>query len=1138
MGVWLICHGWKVFVYAKYGNICKLIPDFMNKALILDGMSSNNSHHTSSSLRIYQASAGSGKTFRLAGDYLRLLFSDPLKYRHILAVTFTHKATSEMKTRILEELNALSGSAKSGYLEELRAATGMGEGQIREKAGQILRLILHDYSRFSVGTIDSFFQRILQQFAREIGMPGGYTVELNTDRVLDEAIDRMISSLSSDILLRNWLTDFALERIGDGQSWDIIGLVRQLGTELFRESYQAIERSRFKMYEDKGKLKEAIARLRKTKNHFETRLRSIAGEALEIIALHDLQTSDFKFASGSFANYFNRMMALKELEPGSRTRSAPDNAEDWITKGSPQEKAIRHAYENGLNDRLKEAIEHYDSHHAEYNTACLVLQHIYITGILTDLDAHIRSFLKDDRLFLLADAGHFLRRIIGPEEVPFIYERTGNRFRHFMIDEFQDTSHFQWENFLPLVSNSLSENHNNLLVGDVKQSIYRWRNSDWHILASEIFRQFPEDRIEKVPLDTNWRSLRNIVGFNNAFFSSAANILQKHYESEAPDQGNNNTQPNRSLINAYQGLEQKLPGNGDREGGYVRISFHDKKNDEEAVLSEIPLWLEKLQDAGFRPGRVAILVRWNKEGVKVVRSVLDYIEQGKGKKGYSYLLASGESLMLRTALTVQFIMAVLRHIMNPADKVNSAHLGLLYYRYILGENNQPEILEGLLTSAGKNTGGENQVVTGILEDLKSKLEMTGNWSLYEQVERIVQVFELNRFENETPFLLSFQDVVMDFQKQHSGDIYSFLKWWDERGSSDSSLRLSEDELAFRIFTIHKAKGLEFDAVLVPFCKWGLGHERSHLLWCATKGLPFDQPGVVGVNYSEKMASSGFSPEYWEERMNACVDNLNLLYVAFTRAIKALIVWVQMPSKGKSLTHTGVLVYQVLTMREGNQSTHPGVPFVDIPSGFRNEENVFETGTLSCGPDERQPEAGINPFVPEIKITAPPHSRLRLRQESLDYFVLTGSTAGEQVNRGRILHELFERISTPAEVEKVLQSMSREGRIRKEDIDQMKNDVSGWLSHEKAQEWFSPEWEVKAEAGIYLPGGGERRPDRVLIKGKHAIVVDYKFGEAEEDKYIKQVRHYARLLLEMGYTPVEGYIWYVTLGKVVPVQVDK
>ena len=433
-------------------------------------------------LTIYNASAGSGKTYTLTGIYLSSIFRSRYNYRKILAVTFTNKATAEMKSRILENLHKLSSGDRSEYLTDLMAGTGRPEEWIRKEAGEILNLILHDFSRFSVSTIDSFFQRILRAFAREAGLHSGFNIELDIEIWLNAAIDEMISSAASDRQLKDWLISYAISNIDREKSWNLKSGIQHLAWELFNEKFRMLSKPELSKLEDKKFLSDYIGKLKGITSSFEKYLKESGRKSSDLIAKYQL-ADDVFYRKGQGIPRFVRLLASGEIpEPNSYVREIMNDPPRWTTNGINA--SLQEAIAEGLGDIIMDAIAYYDRNIVAYRTSRVITSNIYALGILTDILGNIHKLTSSENTFLLSDAGEFLRLITGGDQAPFIYEKAGNTFENFMIDEFQDTSMIQWTNFEPLISNSMAQGFDNLVVGDIKQSIYRWRNSDWKILRS------------------------------------------------------------------------------------------------------------------------------------------------------------------------------------------------------------------------------------------------------------------------------------------------------------------------------------------------------------------------------------------------------------------------------------------------------------------------------------------------------------------------------------------------------------------------------------------------------------------------------------------------------------------------------
>jgi ATP-dependent exoDNAse (exonuclease V) beta subunit len=616
-------------------------------------------------LTIYSASAGSGKTHKLAGIYLEKLFRSRLHYRRILAVTFTHKATAEMKGRILDELHRLAKGLGSLYLDDLIKTTGKSESLIRSEAGDILYSILHDYSRFSVSTIDSFYQKIIRAFARDIGLHAGFSIEIDHARILSSAISNVIESADSDQLVRKWLTMFARTNIDEGKSWDLKKSITALSGELFNEKFRLLSEDEKKKIGDKEFLVSYIKEIREIRSEFLRKIKESGSECLAYFDRFGL-TDDMFFQKGRGVPAFVRSSASGITKPpNSYVRAVNENPPKWSSGTQPP--ALGEALKAGLEKAVKEGLKFYDDNILFYNSAEQVLSNIYILGILSDVLYHVHLITRDENTFLLSDAGELIYLITSQDQAPFIYERTGNAYSNFMIDEFQDTSVIQWLNFRHLIDNSMAQGYDNLVVGDIKQSIYRWRNSDWQTL-NNLKQSSDGRRFISLPLDTNYRSCSNIIRFNNALFSVIPHLL---------DQETAGRRPETTFSELYREAVQKDPER--KSGGYVRLEFIENEGEtdwSERVLQRLPSVVEMFQDKGYRASDIGILVRDNIEGSIVLKAMITYSMECPAEKKalYNYNIVSGESLLLSNSPVVSFLVALLRVMDNRDDMISRAAL--------------------------------------------------------------------------------------------------------------------------------------------------------------------------------------------------------------------------------------------------------------------------------------------------------------------------------------------------------------------------------------------------------------------------------------------------------------------------------
>lgn len=1082
---------------------------------------------------IYQASAGSGKTYRLAFDCLRLLFRNPLTYRHILAVTFTHKATAEMKSRIIGELNKLATKKESDFRDPLCREFNLLPEEVNERAQKILMLILHDYGRFSVWTIDSFFQRVIQNFAREMGLSSGFMVELNNDRVLDEAIVHLMLEAGTNKTLRRWLVQYAEALMREGKSWKMTRQIKSLGMQLFREQFQANDQRLFEQLNNDAFITDYHDNLMAIQNKFYTRLRKAGEEAITLMQRFSLDPDDFRNRSRGLGCYLFKLFQGVIPDTWNILERSADKPEEWTARTSAKKEDIMKAYEGGMNDLVKDLLDYIHRNEPSYLTAHVILKNIYTLGILSVLSSGIRDQIRRKNLFLLSDAGKLLRRVIGNNEAPFIYEKIGSRFNHFMIDEFQDTSHFQWSNFLPLVRNSVSENHQNVVVGDVKQSIYRWRNSDWKILGREVYAAFDPGLVDTVSLDANWRSQENIIHFNNTFFSLAVNVIKEHLLKE---------KDNHSYIDArfagwlslldmaYTNVVQKVPERLPPGKGYVRIEAiagDDELTWTEAVKEQIPVWLERLQDNGYNPGETAILVRDHEKGRIILEAVAAYLAEGKGREGYTYTILSNESLFLSASSSVMIILALLRFLIRPDDRLNRAHLIHEYRKYFVGEETDDH---AWFTAMDTN----KFLTSGFLpDDFCLQIDHLRVLPLYDLAERLIHIFALGSRIEDLPYLQAFLDVLLEYQTKYASDIYSFLRWWDNGANEEYSVQLPDHQKAFRMMTIHKAKGLQFEAVLIPFCSWDFEPKSSTIMWCKPSAPPFNRMELVPVNYAAILTKTPFDEYYWNERISTYIDNLNLLYVAYTRAKTAMVVFV--PVSRQHRFNAAKVVLSAFEKATTGELACDG-SFLPLADHYNAEEGVFELGTLSTPVKQT---AVVGAEEREIRMDSLPatdyNSRVRMRMNSLEYFNLTGTGRGERVHKGKLLHEIFERIRTPDDVRASVMKSCLEGKIDTTEAEHLIREIHDLVSAKGVRDWFAEGKQLRMEAEILLPGGRTFRPDRVMITGDKAIVVDYKFGEDEAPAHHEQVKKYCQLLKEMEYPRTEGWLWYVNKNKVVRVE---
>jgi len=1067
-------------------------------------------------LSIYKASAGSGKTFALTMEYLKLLFRKEGIHRHILAVTFTNKAAGEMKHRILDSLYALSLFREGGELEEmklLREATGMDTPAIRVKSKALLKEILNDYSGFSVGTIDKFFQSVIRAFTREIGIQPAYNLELDHGRVLSLAVDRMFQELGKRKDLQRWLIRFAEERMESAASWNFRNEILTLGRQLFMEAFQSLFEHQNIEVLNKENLDLYLTDILSLEQDSQRRIKEIGTEALQRILGATLEPENFSGgASSSIGLIFKQAAEGDKPNFTDKRLKGISDPDRWLNKSDGTEK--HSLVVNELMPLLNELYLQW----VVLNTVEAVRSYFYTLGILADIWSYVREYTRERNLFLIADSSRFLKGIIGGSQVPFVYERTGSRYHHIMLDEFQDTSLFQYENFKPLLDNSLASGNENLVVGDVKQSIYRWRNSDWKILASDLEEDFRHQDLRIKKLDKNFRSSENIVRFNNTLFQLASALLGDEISMELGSSVISREEAHREeerFRRAYDDVVQNIPEPLRGTGGRVQMFLFENEEGifKDDVLKALPGWVEELQGSGIEPGQIAILVRSSRQGARVASSLLEYARQN-GKEG-NFRLISNDSLLLVQNTSVSFLVSLLRYTLQPDHVVNNALLKQLYTLL------QASVAEKSGSRFMHDLSPEELFPAGFIE----QTERLKFLPLYELSENLIEIFKLGERPEDMPYLQAFQELIMDLQRREAMGVADFLEYWEQNGDQ-KSVAVSEASNAIRIMTIHKSKGLEFKAVIVPFCDWSLTPDSrfTNILWCHTGGSGLDRIPVVPVKYKKELIHSLFASDYYRERMKSYMDNLNLLYVACTRAREQLILGLP-ASKGKGINKVNDLLEAVLDLQPGKEPCTPPL------------NNFLKDGHLDYG--ESRPPVSREELTDPWEFSDYPvnlRSRsLRIRMRNDQYFVDEAGLFRTERSFGNMMHELFSGMERLEDLPLLLDRYVQEGLVPRSERASLEELIRAKVKQPLVSEWFSGSEKVINERAILCGDSRVLRPDRVMIGAGKTTVVDFKFGEQQKPAYHRQVRAYMEQLQQMGHQQVEGYLWYVMLDQTIKVE---
>lgn len=1063
-------------------------------------------------LLVYKASAGSGKTFTLAVEYIKHLILNPRAYRQILAVTFTNKATAEMKERILQQLYGIwvSDPASEPYLNRIREdlqRKSLSEDDIRLAAGTALQYMLHDYSRFRVETIDSFFQSVMRNLARELELSPNLNIELNNTEVLSDAVDSLIEKLTPSSPVLAWLLDYINERIADDKRWNVSNEIKRFGWNIFDEGYIEQGEGLRQQLKDPNTIKLYRNELREMETEALEQMKGFYDQFIGELEAHALTPEDLKGGARGIGSYFRKLRdgRLSDKDTVNATlKNSLDDAKNWATKTSAQKNEIIRLAETSLLPLLQDAETFRPRNNKIVNSCRLSLQHLNKLQLLAHIDEEVRELNREHNRFLLSDTNALLHNLVRDGDSSFVFEKIGANIRNVMIDEFQDTSRMQWDNFKILLLEGLSQGADSLIVGDVKQSIYRWRNGDWGILnalgTKDSSFPFPV-RVET--LKTNRRSETNVIRFNNNLFTTAVEYLNMLHLKELQEDCH-------PLQRAYADVAQESPRTEAK--GYIKATFlepDEEHNYTELTIISLGEEVQRLLEAGVKLNDITILVRKNKN----IPPIADYFD-----KTMHLPVVSDEAFRLDASQAICMLIDALRYLSNPEDKVACASLMM---NYELGIKKQGGDWDSLLTAKP----GEALPVAFV-----TGMETLRLMPLYELLEELFSLFDMKRIEEQDAYLFSFFDAVTEYLQNNSSDLDAFIRYWNETLCNKTIPSGEMDGI--RILSIHKSKGLEFHTVLIPFCDWKLENETNNqLIWCSPTEAPFSALDIVPVNYSSTMAESVYRQNYLDERLQLWVDNLNLLYVAFTRAGKNLIFWCKKGQKGTMSELLANALPQVAA-REGDENW--------------DEEEPFENGELCpskyTGTDEHLPDA---PKVSANRLAQKP-DKLPVHMESMRHDIefrqsnrsadfIQGVDEEESdnrfINRGRLLHTLFSAIETEEDIDNAIDQLVFEGIIGKPETEEKIRELTHHaFSLPQVQDWYSGSWHLFNECDIIWQERGElrtRRPDRVMMRGNEIVVIDFKFGK-QNKKYNKQVQGYMQLLTRMGYLKenIEGYLWYV------------
>lgn len=1096
---------------------------------------------------INKASAGSGKTYTLVKEYLIMLLGKKTEggnyildkhpndnHRYILAITFTNKATEEMKSRIVETLDVLASNPdESPYITDLTTMLGASKDDISKSAGIAERQMLEDYTNFNVCTIDTFFQKILRTFAYEVNLSSNYGVELNDEYVVELGVNNLKTRLHDESGKKNkslshWLWMFVQDSIKNGSSWDVFYKPKSKKTVdnslynfakvLTNEVVKKNSKQLFDFLADPKNIQAFNVALNSGITNLISEVKECVDEIFKMLEGPGIKANknftNFLDALNNSANPF----LIKDLDKKVGKKIADQS---FVNKNSASVNDI------AICDCLTQILDN-NTVYASYKK---ILDLTYQLGLLGDINASMQDFTNENNTILLSGTNDIVKRIIDGCETPFIYERIGMYLHNFLLDEFQDTSRMQWENLLPLVRNGLANGHDSLIIGDVKQSIYRFRNSDPQLLHSQLKVDFSNDSIKyNEGRSINWRSARNIVHWNNAFFqflSTALNMDEFYADVEQKVSPKNEKLPGHVVVARREIPDKKKDTDGSNDS---KTESNDNSNDNDSnfkewAIEKMIVDLQSLLARGFKQKDIAVLSNTNREGQLAISRIMKWNIENPDKQ---MKVVSEESLLVISSPAVRIVVNILKMLDRcEAHNEDGREMPMVLRRF---EANRSE---GMDTSEAF----EDAIVSkdeDIADYIDRLYETSKSACLDSVVEQIIKSqLSKQMTEENTPYLLAFLDSVVDFMSRYGSNIHHFLKWWDKVGPG-LSISSPDNIDAIRVITIHKSKGLQFPCVLIPMFDWNF--DQSSIEWIETAGfkekLPKGVaiPPIVPVKRDNK--STLFDNEFNEIARSNIMDSLNKTYVACTRAQYELIIYTE---NNKEL---GLQLSQFLeTCRNDNNDIAP------TPTENCDPDVVYELGKPMLRSDIPALNSDDNALPDNVESRImPPYSVVsdvdRWKLTSPDIIIdVRGTTRWV----GEMLHKVMERVRTPKNLKKAFGRALHRGMITEEEHDEYLALLSKRLADPRVADWFANDNRLMLERSVTIGGNGQKRPDRVVMKPNgEIIIVDYKFGDRSDDndtKYKRQVAGYKRAVCDaLGCRPdcVSGYVWYIHSGDILAV----
>ncbi|MDO7876099.1 UvrD-helicase domain-containing protein [Hymenobacter sp. ASUV-10] len=1165
------------------------------------------------SFRIYSSSAGSGKTYQLTKEYLLLALGsdDPAYFKRILAITFTNDAAGEMKHRIVDSLRRFAYSEENAkpdaLLNEVAVELGLSAGEVRRRAAATFRLLLYHYADFAVSTIDSFVQRIVTAFTRELGLPATFEVELDTDSVLQTAVAALLDKVNRDpnsVLLSQTLAEYALGQADEGKSWSRLPEeLAGFGRALFNETVQeAVTQLGLLSLADFRRLDKEI---RARRAEIETAFVQAKELGTSILEDAGVSVDDLYYGKSGIGNYVQKGVALLQPDAGPNSYVRKTLDEDKWYGGkikTPADKARVDAVAAPLRDLVETLDKLRATYGADYILLSAMQPYLFHASLLSELNKVVEQISRERNVVLISEFNRRIASIVLTEPVPFIYERLGEKFQHLLIDEFQDTSVLQWNNLLPLVENTIANGHSSLAVGDAKQAIYRWRGGEMEQILRlhqrntealvqrtrepemrELLRgryEALEHALEPKALQINYRSAREIINFNNAFFTQ---LSERHAELELV----------RGIYDAHFG--QEVPAEqSTAQQGHVEVLFTQKDApalrydaaagtytseplpghlpealltyDESTCYLALQLIEQALHD-GYKLADIAILCR--------TRGASKTLAKFLKERGYEII--SADSLALEFAEVVNLVVSIFRVLHQPADTLARAEALLLLDKVVRHLSPTPARARHIAELANDKLAGP------FFDELRAlgydvQEEDTGNLGLYELAERLLTLFGLLGRNGESEYLFRFLDLTLEYSLKFGNNLGNFLTFWDER-KGRISINAPGGREAITITTVHKAKGLAYGVVIVPFADWSLEPYRGTLLWghLAAEEKPFPQmPEVAVVSLSKAMQQTPLAAQYDEEREKTFLEGLNTLYVAFTRPRHRLYVISKSPMEKVGAAVLGVRSSVLGVGALENNSTpkpntenqipntqyptpkteNPAPPqpaarnVADLLMGYLQAQGQWQEEQVSFVISQGSPATQTlntqhltpNTYQLTNLQAAPWDDRLKLRRHATTLFDFDEQKRLNEWNRK--LHYGLRRLLTAADASRVAGQLVAEGIIGQRERVELIDALTAVATDPRLAPYFAEHLSVETEREILVGGVRLRtyKPDRIVLEpsleehhrmGGRVTLLDFKLPPPQE-QHRRQLRNYATLFEQLGYAEVRGIIYYFGSDEVVEV----